>query len=271
MDSERMKCPSCGAAKASLVARKYIVSSLRRCPQCSLLFRTPTTTPEENANFYQVNYRQGSASDMPDEEELQRLKASRFLGSGIDYTCYLKMLASLGAKPGDRILDFGCSWGYGSWQMKESGYQVTAYEISKPRCRYARERLEVEAYDDLEQMPDETFDIFFACHVFEHLPSVSKVFEYAWTKLRKGGLLVAFTPNGSDTLRRVQPQVWQKLWNRVHPNLLDDVFYRKTFPSAMLASTPYDYDEICRSRAEKKFQHPFALDGGELMVVVRSE
>ncbi len=190
------------------------------------------------------SYRQGFTSDTPTDEALAQLVAKNFAGSEKDYTNYLNVLSALGGKRGDRLLDFGCSWGYGSYQMKKYGYDVVAFEISKPRCRYAREKLGVKAYDLLDDLKEGNFDIFFSAHVLEHVPAIADVFAYAQKKLKKGGLFVAFTPNGSETYRSRADGAWNQLWNMVHPNFLDDRFYRKAFPSVLLASDPYDYKKI---------------------------
>jgi 2-polyprenyl-3-methyl-5-hydroxy-6-metoxy-1,4-benzoquinol methylase len=266
---ERFFCPSCGFENAATVDRKYIVTSLRRCGRCELMFRAPTTTSTENAAFYQESYRQGFTSDTPTDEALQDLLANNFTGSEKDYTNYITLLAALGGKPGDRLLDFGCSWGYGSWQLKKHGYDVIAFEISKPRSRYAREKLGVDARDNLDDLKEGGFDIFFSAHVLEHVPSIAEVLEYAKKKLKKGGLFVAFTPNGSDAYRQRPDGAWSKLWNMVHPNFLDDRFYRKAFPDVLLASDPYDYGVINQRWAKRNGSSALKLDGEELMAAVR--
>jgi 2-polyprenyl-3-methyl-5-hydroxy-6-metoxy-1,4-benzoquinol methylase len=267
--SERFRCPSCGSENASIVSRKYIVTSLRRCDRCELLFRAPTTTYEENEAFYQGSYRQGFTSDTPSEEALRKLMLSDFRGSERDFTLYIKILAALGGRPGDRLLDFGCSWGYGSWQLRNHGYEVVAFEISKSRCRYAREKLRLVAYDSLDDVQEGSFDIFFSAHVLEHVPSVSKVFAYAQSKLKNGGLFLAFTPNGSSGFYHTQEDSWNKLWGMVHPNFLDDRFYRKRFPDVLLASSPYDYKTIEEAWTGEKARPSLKLDGGELMAAVK--
>jgi 2-polyprenyl-3-methyl-5-hydroxy-6-metoxy-1,4-benzoquinol methylase len=239
-------CPSCGGANSRVISRKYLVTTLRRCGGCQLLFRAPTTSSAENAAFYQSAYKQGFTSDMPDEATLANLVAARFLGSAKDYSTYLAVLTALGAAPGSRVLDFGCSWGYGSWQLANHGFRVTAFEISQSRCHYARQKLGVEAHDRLESLPTTHFDVFFSAHVLEHVPSVKQVVDLARISLRPGGLFVAFTPNGSEPFRRRDPKAWQKLWNMVHPNFLDDTFYLRLFPAALIASSPYDLDLVKR-------------------------
>lgn len=269
LTKERFNCPSCGSESATTIARKYIVTSLRRCSRCELLFRAPTTTSAENEAFYQESYRQGFTSDTPSDDELQKLIASGFAGSEKDYSNYIKVLAALGGKPGDRLLDFGCSWGYGSWQMRKHGYEVESFEISKPRCRYAREKLGVNAHDKLDDVKGEGFDIFFSAHVLEHVPAISDVFALAQKKLKKGGLFLAFTPNGSNDYRNRQDGSWSQLWGMVHPNFLDDRFYRKEFPDALLTSDPYDYREIGEQWASGKAPAKLKLDGVELMAAVK--
>jgi len=233
------------------------------------LFRTPTTTSAENETFYQESYSQGFTSDTPSDDALRELISNNFVGSEKDHTNYIKVLAALGGKPGDRLLDFGCSWGYGSWQLKKHGYDVAAFEISKSRCRYAREKLGIAAHDKLDDVKGEGFDIFFSAHVLEHVPAISEVFALAQKKLKKGGLFLAFTPNGSSAYRNRQGGTWSQLWGMVHPNFLDDRFYWKAFPDVLLACNPYDYRAISEQWASGKRASTLKLDGVELMAAVK--
>lgn len=266
---KRRRCPSCDCARSTLVSRKHLITALRRCADCSLLFRTPTVSSAENAHFYQETYDQGFDSDTPAPAELARLLSTRFSGTGKDYAPYIAILSALGVPPGARLLDFGCSWGYGSWQLREAGYEVTSFEISRPRCRYAREKLGVNAHDHLAALGDQPFDVFFSAHVLEHVPSVAATLAFAKSKLKKDGLFLAFTPNGSQPLRHAHPALWQNLWGHVHPNFLDDVFYRRALPRALLASSPYDYAALAQTWSAPLPSTPFPLDGVELMAAAR--
>ena len=82
---------------------------------------------------------------MPEDEALQKLLVNKFRGGPRDYQPYLELLAKLGLNKGASLLEYGCSWGYGAWQLQNAGFRVTAFEISKPRCRFAREKLGVDA------------------------------------------------------------------------------------------------------------------------------
>lgn len=246
-----------------------LVTVLRRCHECRLLFRAPTTTEVENEAFYQTDYRQGFDSDVPPTDQLQALVQSGFAGSPKDYSTYLKLLRVLGVHQGARILDYGCSWGYGTWQLQRAGFEVVGYEISRPRAAYAREQLHVDAYSRWEEVPDGPYDVFFSAHVLEHVPSVARVVSLARQCLRRGGLWLAFTPNGSAPCREDRPRLWYRLWGRVHPNFLDDEFYVRQLENPLLASSPYDLDAIQAGWAREESGAVDALKGDELMAAVQ--
>lgn len=266
-DKERQKCPSCGSSESESISSKYIVTRLRRCQRCDLQFRTPTTTSDENETFYQAAYKQGFTTDMPSLKSLRLMLGKKFKDTEQDYSRYIEVLSALGFGSGHKLLDFGCSWGYGSWQLDDVGFDVTAFEISKSRCGYAREHLGIRAHDELAKIESNQFDVFFSAHVLEHVPSVAEVFSYAFSKLRKNGLFIAFTPNGSNTYREENFESWNRFWGMVHPNFLDDRFYIKNIPGSILASKPYDCVSLKQAWGSGANSNSFSLRGDELMIV----
>lgn len=70
---------------------------------------------------------------------LERLIESAFVGSGRDYTGYIRVLRY--DTVGSKLLDFGCSWGYGSWQLRNAGFPVDSMEICGLKARFAKEKL----------------------------------------------------------------------------------------------------------------------------------
>ncbi len=225
---------------------------------------------EASRNFYATGaYRQGFTTDLPDEVDLECLRATNFLDSPKDYTVYISLLHALLLRPGDCLFDFGCSWGYGSYQLKRHGFRVTAHEISAARLAYAAGRLGIDLFDDFDLLESghplfESFDCFFSAHVLEHVTQPRQVVEWAEKLLRPGGIFVSFTPNGSEAHRRSNPR-WNKLWGEVHPNLIDDRFLRRTFADwpRLLTSVPYICEAIGRPSSGETLLGP--LDGGELM------
>src|SRR6267378_63397 len=91
-------CPSCACRESAVYDRKWLVTTLRRCAGCALLFRAPTTTDAENARIYQAIYREGFTTDMPDDAELRELIAVGFQGSNRHHGTYLAVLEALGSR-----------------------------------------------------------------------------------------------------------------------------------------------------------------------------
>ncbi len=262
-------CPSCGHNGSVHISPKYLVTSLRRCLRCNLLFRTPTMTSEENDAFYQDEYQEGFTTEMPNPKELVELKRSSFAGSPKDFRDRVRVLEALNITKGARLCDFGCSWGYGSWQFSQNGFRVQAFEISVPRAEFARSQLDVDVASNINDLTG-PFDVFFSSHVLEHVPSVQEVLDLAFRLLHPGGYFLAFTPNGSITYRQKNRRSWQLAWGLKHPNHLDDLFYRKAFASRRyhISSSPYSHEELTQWSREP-IQHVGNLHGAELMVIVQ--
>ena len=269
-----MACPSCGSQQSKHVKRKYLVTSLRRCSTCRLLFRVPTTSASESKEFYQRNYQQGFTTKMPASQELRQLIRTKFKNTEKDYSHYIRVLKALDLNRRTRLLDYGCSWGYGSWQLQQAGYSVQSYEISRPRCEYAKKYMGIDAKWDIDGL-EGPFDIFFSAHVLEHVLAMGDVISLAVKLLKPGGRFVAFTPNGSDVYRKTHPWQWQRSWGLVHPNLIDEEYYEFIFNDMpfLVASSPYDSNAIkewaCIEDL-KRNQKVLDLSGKELLCVVKA-
>jgi hypothetical protein len=90
-----------------------------------------------------------------------------------------------------------------------------------------------------------SFDCFFSAHVLEHVPSPAQSFNYAMLLLKRDGLFVSFTPNGSENYRAVYA-AWSKIWGEVHPNFIDDKFLDISFRLSprTIGSSPVSYASL---------------------------
>ena len=154
-------CQNCNHSENSIISKKYLFTSLRRCKNCLLMYRAPTATEEENNKFYQEAYNQGFTTDCPDEEKLKQLIKTNFDGTEKSYKNYLNVVINLDDRKNLELLDFGSSWGYGSFQLKKQGYKVQSYEVSKARSNYAKTKLNIKIIDNLNSLENNQFDIFF--------------------------------------------------------------------------------------------------------------
>jgi 2-polyprenyl-3-methyl-5-hydroxy-6-metoxy-1,4-benzoquinol methylase len=230
MRRQDKSCPYCGYVYSKFVGRRRIVLQLRKCSVCNLMFRWPKDTIELNKEFYQSKYREkGLTTDIPEAELLENLKKTNFRGTEKDFSEKIAILKEL--VPYGKVLDFGCSWGYGTYQLQTAGYNAVGFEISKPRSEFGRNHLDVkiiDEYSDLDKIQPSSFDIIFSSHVLEHLPSLKGVFERFSFLLKSKGMLVLFVPNcGGENARKYG---WGHLVHEKHPLALDRLFFETVLP-----------------------------------------
>ena len=260
---DRVDCPSCGEPPPhEKVDSKWGVTALLQCARCRLFFRTPREVGDGSRRFYQRAYTEGVTTQPPDDATLAKLLESQFVGHEKDYRRYIELLRAVGVERGSRVLDYGCSWGYGTWQLAKADFDVQGYEISAPRADFGRRRLGVKIADTLDDLGQ--FDVVLAAHVLEHVPSAMSVIRQASRLLRPGGVFVAFTPNGSEEFRRRNGEAFRRSWGMVHPNVLNEEFY-----AIALSGHPYLMVSSSCAPAEvgawdRKSQSRLDLSGAEL-------
>lgn len=245
-------CPNCGARPQEKLDAKYLVTQLHRCGQCALLFRTPTDTEAFSEDFYNRLYAEGTTTEYPAPTELTALKQCLFRGTEQDASGYIQFLNRHQIAAPMRLLDFGCSWGYYSYQFSNAGFETYSYEIARNRRNFGITNLGVQHIDDMYDIAADhplagTFDCFFSAHVLEHVPSPSRVIELAWACLKPGGAFVSFTPNGCESYRRNKPESWSRMWGEVHPNFLDDVFFEKHFANSRRTFEACDGGDVAKN------------------------
>jgi len=270
-----LDCPSCKSNENLIVDKKYFITSLKRCENCMLLYRTPTTTIEENKDFYQEEYTQGFTTDCPNDDKLNELISNNFRNTEKDYSKIIEILNILDLKSNTNVsslFDYGCSWGYGSYQLKKI-FNVKSYEISAPRAKYARDKLGVNIINESEldslKNNDNKLDFFFMSHVLEHVPNPSETLDLGLKLLKKGGYIVSFTPNGSMKNKKINSK-WSQLWGMVHPNFIDEKFYEKFFKNNIyyIGSSTYNLKNI-QNFTKNNQNYIDDLSGGELMIIVK--
>lgn len=261
-------CPSCGSGESHAVDRKGF-HRLLRCGGCGLLYRWPYETQEEMRRFYQRAYQQaGLTTDLPDADTLKALMQTGFQGSSKDFSRVAELLRMLSVKPGAKILDFGANWGYGVWQLREAGFDVIGYELSQPRADFSA-HLGVEVLTDWPKVVQRgCFDVVFSSHVLEHTPDPADALRRQCEVLAAGGLVIAYVPNGSAHFFEAEPSAFHKLWGRVHPVMLDEVFVRKTLaplPVAVGAHRPEDLQGLLNW--DRKTFWTGTLNTSEMLIV----
>jgi 2-polyprenyl-3-methyl-5-hydroxy-6-metoxy-1,4-benzoquinol methylase len=261
-------CPSCGARLSALVDQKYVYQ-LRRCAGCMLLYMYPRETAAELHRFYQRAYRQpGLITDLPDDATLERLRAEGFAGSSKDFAGAVRLLGSLGLRPGSRILDFGASWGYATFQLGRAGFVAEGFEISEDRAAFGRQKLGVAIRTTLAGL-SEQYDCVYSSHAVEHTPDPRGSLAQQLALVRPGGFVAAHLPNGSRAFMERDYSHFHHLWGRVHPVMIDGLFLRRSFPDLPLYLSTQVRPEALAAWDQRSFFEDGPLTGDELFFVLR--
>ncbi len=267
------KCPYCKIGNHVVIDRKYIVTSLLHCNNCGLYYRHPKDSIKFNKLFYQRNYRETDITrNIPYSNLLEDYKRNNFAGSGKDYHDKVDVFNALFSGEHAekiKIVDYGASWGYASFQFRNAGFDIQCFEISESMAKAGKDLLGVNICTTVSALQPSN-DIFFSAHVIEHMPDINILFEDAKRLLKKGGYFICYCPNGSVDFRKKHPVEFHKRWGLVHPNFLNNIFFEKTlatYPYLIASDNKGLINEI--NAWDKASQITAGMEGDELIVIAK--
>ena len=138
---------------------------------------------------------------------------------------------------GQRVLDLGCGWAYGTAWARAQGCRVAGIDLGLDQLRWARAALDDGATLGLTQanaksLPfrDATFDRAFSIEMMEHVfrPDRATVLSEIARVLKPGGRLALSTPNPAspiETMKRIAvrwPALRRRLPSSCFPEAGDD-------------------------------------------------
>ena len=195
-DTEHVRCDLCNSDEAKIMegynhaARLPDSVSIMRCRKCGLVYMNPRPTLAayrnmyEGGEFYQ-DY-QGRVTKyahlFPQTYEIiEKYKPDK--GS----------LLEVGCATGE-FLNVGCQRG---WQVIGTDASQSLAEVGK--TKYGVEIIVSSSVKAI-AWPAEQFDVVYASHVMEHLPSPSATLRELWRVLKPGGLILIQVPNEFEDL-----------------------------------------------------------------------
>ena len=158
-----------------------------RCTRCGFVFLSPRPSREELDRLYQeeagATFHHDSGIAAAYEKDLE----ARWRLSTV--------AAALRQAPGKSALEIGCGAGYLLARLKRFGWRVAGTEKSDAYLRFARERLGIEAGQEL---PDGPFGAVLLFDVLSHLHDFERDLYAFHDRLLPGGVLVIETGNVAE-------------------------------------------------------------------------
>lgn len=230
-DLTRSACPYCSSCFYTFMQRKKLLIQARKCLYCGLIYRWPVDIPEDTFSFYKKIYKKVEAPVAPPANTvLQQLIQQKFKGSAWDKTHRLYFIRRLIEYRG-KLLDFGCSWGYGTYQYADLGFKVVGLEIDKERANFGRVHLGLDLYSDWKEFEDQTyFEVILADHTLEHLNNLRETFDEFKKHSKTGTKLIIFVPNGGCVAARRLGVKWGPFIGESHAVALTMDWFFKNLP-----------------------------------------
>jgi 2-polyprenyl-3-methyl-5-hydroxy-6-metoxy-1,4-benzoquinol methylase len=200
-------CNNCGSEKSELVTvgheHEYDNTTddefkVVRCSECGLVYLNPRPDISELSVIYPPNYYAYSIEEGYDEKQRQNLYY-KFRYAGI-----LKGLEGILSFCPDsesmKVLDIGCADGHVlNWfrqvkTRKVETYGVDMHEAAVEKANARGHKACAGRFEDVD-LQENFFDLVYASHVIEHVPSPKEFTEKAFRVLKPGGIFWFWTPN----------------------------------------------------------------------------
>ena len=194
------KCPWCNSENNHqfLKLKDYFLTQeefeIIECDNCKLLFTNPCPTPDKIGDYYK------SEDYLSHNEEKKGLFA-RIYNSVKKINIKNKFDISVNRQQttdnSPKLLDIGCGIGDFLLYAKENGCDITGIEPSEDARKIAEKKLncKILSPEELETIPDNSFDIITMWHVLEHVADLKTEIHHLQRILKKDGRLVLALPN----------------------------------------------------------------------------
>ena len=192
----RYKCPWCDSEKTQIhlwLKDEFLTNEdfqIHECHSCGLLFTEPRPAKDKIGEYYK-------------SEEYYSHKENKKGFIPKIYECVKKVnlkhkyKIAIKDKSSGSILDIGCGVGDFLHICEEQGWLCTGVEPSEDAKAIAAKRIKAQilASEELEQIPDESFDIITMWHVLEHVDDIRWQVAQLQRLIKRDGRIIIAVPN----------------------------------------------------------------------------
>ena len=225
--------PYCESRYFHRLGRKWLLIEARQCTYCGLIYRWPNDLPGSSRKFYECSYDGQQATNVPSPGEVAALVGQNFADSDYDKSARVAFLHQVGIDPGrlERLLDFGCAWGYSVHQYRAAGFNTVGFEIDQARAAFGRQHLSVDLRSDWRAFADdERYDVLLTDHSLEHLPRPGVALEQFSRLAGERARLVIFVPNCGGLAARRLGTKWGPFIGEAHPIAFTSRWFAQNLP-----------------------------------------
>jgi 2-polyprenyl-3-methyl-5-hydroxy-6-metoxy-1,4-benzoquinol methylase len=208
--------------------------NLKRCanPACGLLWLDPMPVEDDIGKAYAEYYTHVSTTpNLPNRSKstlvisiLRRVRDLLFRATSIHRERKRLALMYLDGVPPGRVLDVGCGDGSRLARLRSLGWDVRGQEMDTKAASRARQTYGVQVrLGPLDEagFDEGEFDRIIMNHVIEHVHDPVRLFAESVRLLKKGGTLIAVTPNAESCGHRRFGSSWRGLEPPRHIHLFN--------------------------------------------------
>lgn len=192
----RFKCPWCESEMTKTyicVEDEFLTKEkfqIQECLDCGLLFTEPRPSKDKIGDYYK-------SEEYYSHQENKNGFIPKLYESVKSINLKHKYRIATAGKQSGKLLDIGCGVGDFLHTAEEHGWQCTGIEPSEDAKTIAKKRIKAEILgsEDLEQFPNETFDVITMWHVLEHVDDLKWQISQLQRLIKQNGRIVIAVPN----------------------------------------------------------------------------
>ena len=238
---ERTKCPVCFSSKFKIIFSisyknekilKFFYDyyngnmptniledydyQLLECSDCQLIFQKYIPDKEFSIELYD--------KIISPEKSLQKKIDAKNLN--LKYDNEIRLIKKIFKNKKIKILEFGAGWGFWARRVKEKGFDVDAFELSKNRIDFMKKK-GINVIEDLKKNIDK-YDFIYSDQTIEHINDPHQIFKEFLPNLKKGGFILLNYPS-SFLFKYQLTKNYIPHKDAAHPLEHINIFNRKSF------------------------------------------
>lgn len=255
------KCPWCGSNKAQInlwLKDEFLTKKdfhICECLNCGLLYTMPRPSKEKIGAYYK-------SDEYYSHQENKKGFVPRLYEAIKKINLKHKFHLASSDLPVGKLLDIGCGVGDFLHVAENKGWQCTGVEPSEEAREIARQRIKGDLLysEDLEQLPDQSFDLITMWHVLEHVDDLKWQVAQLQRLIKPNGRIVIAVPNYRSYDGRFYNAYWAAYDVPRHLNHFNKTVITKMFKTSGLSLVCMDklvWDAYYISFMSEQYKHHF--------------